>query len=90
MYVDDILLTGNDSFTINKLKHHLHKVFNIKDLGLLHYNFLCLEVSYLDQGLLSLNKILLKFFFVLLVFPHLKGLLPPYLLILNFIPMILL
>ena len=50
IYVHDILLTSNDASTIHKLKTHLDRVFNIKDLGTLRY-FVGLEVSYLDQGI---------------------------------------
>src|SRR5688572_29918717 len=50
VYVDDILVTGNDSSVIQSLKHHLHSAFSIKDLGPLHY-FLGLEISYLATGI---------------------------------------
>lgn len=33
VYVDDILLTGSNSHLIAQLKHHLHRIFNTKDLG---------------------------------------------------------
>ena len=33
VYVDDILLTGSNSQLIAQLKHHLHRIFNTKDLG---------------------------------------------------------
>ena len=45
IYVDDILVTGNDILAITTLKHHLHETFSIKDLGTLSY-FLGIEVSY--------------------------------------------
>lgn len=45
VYVDDIIVTGSNVTEIDALKSHLHKVFSIKDLGLLHY-FLGIEVSY--------------------------------------------
>lgn len=45
VYVDDVLVTRNDPIEIAHLKQHLDSVFNIKDLGILHY-FLCIEVSY--------------------------------------------
>ena len=51
VYVDDIILTGDDIGTIQKLKGHLHQVFSIKDLGTLHY-FLGLEVSYVPEGVI--------------------------------------
>lgn len=51
VYVDNILVTGNDSTEIHSLKAHLHKVFSIKDLGVLHY-FLGIEVSYFSNGII--------------------------------------
>lgn len=50
IYVDDIIVTGNDTSTINHLKTHLHTTFSIKDLGLLNF-FLGIEVSHLPQGI---------------------------------------
>lgn len=50
IYVDDIILTGNDLSLINSLKAHLHKVFSIKDLGKL-YLFLGIEVGYMTDGI---------------------------------------
>ncbi|GJW61441.1 uncharacterized mitochondrial protein-like protein [Tanacetum coccineum] len=37
VYVDDILLAGNNQSLINSIKQKLHKTFSIKDLGPLHY-----------------------------------------------------
>ena len=45
MYVDDIIITGDDVDKISSLKKHLNQVFTIKDLGELHY-FLGIEVSH--------------------------------------------
>lgn len=43
VYVDDILLTGNDMKLVNDLVQHLHDKFTLKVLGSLHY-FLWFEV----------------------------------------------
>ena len=48
-YVDDVMLIGNDISLIRRLKAHLHKVLDIKDLGKLNF-FLGIEVSFLDEG----------------------------------------
>ena len=50
VYVDDIILTGNNLIVITQLKAHLNRVFSIKDLGKLHY-FLGIEVGYLPRGI---------------------------------------
>lgn len=50
VYVDDIILTGNDIGLITELKHMLHSKFQMKDLGHLTY-FLGLEVHSRDHGL---------------------------------------
>nr|XP_019704690.1 uncharacterized protein LOC109505615 [Elaeis guineensis] len=44
LYVDDIIITGDDSIGIMQLKKSLHQTFEMKDLGPLRY-FLGLEVS---------------------------------------------
>ena len=54
VYVDDILLTGNDPGCITDLKHLLDTKFGLKDLGSLKY-FLGLEVARSDRGI-SLNQ----------------------------------
>ena len=57
VYVDDIILTGNNMAVIQSLKSHLHRIFSIKDLGRLSY-FLGIEVSYLPDGIvLSQRKL---------------------------------
>ncbi|GKV35763.1 hypothetical protein SLEP1_g43983 [Rubroshorea leprosula] len=43
IYVDDIIITGNDTARIQALKQYLHTRFSIKDLGPLKY-FLGIEV----------------------------------------------
>lgn len=50
VYVDDIILTGNNKESIAKFVTRLHKEFAIKDLGQLSY-FLGLEVLYTSTGL---------------------------------------
>lgn len=44
IYVDDIIITGNDPTSIKSLMGVLHEKFHIKDLGDLKY-FLGIEVS---------------------------------------------
>ncbi|VVA37399.1 PREDICTED: Retrovirus-related Pol poly from transposon, partial [Prunus dulcis] len=50
VYVDDIIMTGDDIKEINKLKIHLAKEFDIKDLGTLRY-FLGIEVAHSKEGI---------------------------------------
>ena len=54
VYVDDILLTGNNPTCVNSLKKVLDDRFGLKDLGSLRY-FLGLEVARIDEGI-SLNQ----------------------------------
>lgn len=51
VYVDDILITGNDCAGISKVKAHLSSHFHTKDLGPLRY-FLGIEVARKDGCLL--------------------------------------
>ncbi|KAJ9558897.1 hypothetical protein OSB04_013511 [Centaurea solstitialis] len=56
VYVDDIILTGNQPSLIQQFISRLHQEFAIKDLGKLGY-FLGLEVTYNESGIfLSQNK----------------------------------
>ena len=50
VYVDDIVITGNDQDGITHLKAHLFKHFQTKDLGLLRY-FLGIEVAQSSSGI---------------------------------------
>ncbi|KAM0052455.1 putative RNA-directed DNA polymerase [Helianthus debilis subsp. tardiflorus] len=54
VYVDDIIVTGNDDLEIRKVKNLLSNNFQIKDLGILKY-FLGVEVVY-DKSGLCLNQ----------------------------------
>ena len=60
IYVDDILITGDDVNAIVALKQFLHSHFRIKDLGDLKY-FLGIEVSRSKKGIsISQRKYTLK------------------------------
>ncbi|CAL2268192.1 unnamed protein product [Prunus armeniaca] len=50
VYVDDIIMSGDDIEEISKLKIHLTKEFDIKDLGTLRY-FLGIEVAHSKEGI---------------------------------------
>lgn len=55
VYVDDIILTGDDPASIQHLKSHFHNTFSIKDLG--HFSFLLeIEVTYLSNGIAMTQK----------------------------------
>ena len=59
VYVDDIVITENDSTRISSLKSFLHSQFHTKDLGMLRY-FLGVEVMRSDHGIfLSQRKYVL-------------------------------
>ncbi|KAD3641247.1 hypothetical protein E3N88_30471 [Mikania micrantha] len=50
VYVDDVIITGNDASFIKTFIQTLHKEFALRDLEKLNY-FLGLEVTYMDNGL---------------------------------------
>lgn len=51
VYVDDVIITGNNDSLIDKFVSMLDTTFALKDLGILHY-FLGLQVHYLPSGIL--------------------------------------
>ncbi|GJW98882.1 uncharacterized mitochondrial protein-like protein [Tanacetum coccineum] len=55
VYVDDLMITGNDNSLIQKFKSQLSSTFHMKDLGDLHY-FLGLEVTKSEYGLFVSQK----------------------------------
>ncbi|GMI66032.1 hypothetical protein HRI_000272500 [Hibiscus trionum] len=55
VYVDDILITGNATSTIDNVISELHNKFSLKDLGLLQF-FLGLEVTRSSNGLFLSQK----------------------------------
>src|SRR5262249_24456397 len=59
VYVNDIVITGNDTIRISSLKSFLHTQFHTKDLGMLKY-FLGVEVTRCKRGIfLSQRKYVL-------------------------------
>lgn len=50
LYVDDMILSGNDAIGIKELKTHLMRTFKMKDLGPQTY-FLGLEISRTKEGI---------------------------------------
>jgi Reverse transcriptase (RNA-dependent DNA polymerase) len=60
VYVDDIIVTGNDNEEIKRVKEYLKREFDIKDLGQLSY-FLGIEIAHSSKGLfLSQRKYVLN------------------------------
>ena len=50
VYVDDIIITGDDEVEISRLKRNLSKEFEVKDLGQLKY-FLGIEIARSTKGI---------------------------------------
>lgn len=50
VYVDDIVITGNDHHGITQVKQHLCHHFQTKDLGRLRY-FLGIEIAQSKRGI---------------------------------------
>ena len=50
LYVDDLIITGSQLISIQKLKESLKNEFEMKDLGLLHY-FLGLQIWHMADGI---------------------------------------
>ena len=50
VYIDDIVIIGNGQDSITKLKQHLFKYFQTKDLGRLKY-FIGIEVAQSRSGI---------------------------------------
>ncbi|GKF22980.1 uncharacterized mitochondrial protein-like protein [Tanacetum coccineum] len=55
IYVDDVIITGNNLTKIQETKKQLDDEFNIKDLGLLKY-FLGIEVAKTKDGLVPSQR----------------------------------
>ena len=55
VYIDDIIITGNDMAGISSLKSFLHSQFHTKDLGMLKY-FLGVEVMRSKRGIFLSQK----------------------------------
>lgn len=73
VYVDDIVVTGNNPKVISRLKSHLHHAFSIKDLGPLSF-FLGLELTYSQSGIIvtqqKFSKELLRDSGIVVLKPH--------------------
>ena len=55
MYVDDIIITGDEMAGISSLKSFLHGQFHTKDLGMLKY-FLGVEVMRSKRGIFLFQR----------------------------------
>jgi hypothetical protein len=59
LYVDDLLLTGDDSIEIDRIKMELSKEFEMTNLGLAH-NYLGAEIVHQDNGIFVHQKIYIQ------------------------------
>jgi len=55
LYVDDMIVTGDDTADITNTQRYLHRQFHMKDLGHLWY-FLGLEKVQAERGILILQQ----------------------------------
>lgn len=55
IYVDDLLVCGNDEKIVNKFKEYLSECFQMKDLGKLKY-FLGIEVGRVEEGFMLTQR----------------------------------
>ncbi|KAL2903744.1 Retrovirus-related Pol polyprotein from transposon TNT 1-94, partial [Bienertia sinuspersici] len=55
VYVDDLIISGNDSSALHTFKQYLSTCFHMKDLGRLKY-FLGIEVARNDEGILLCQR----------------------------------
>jgi Reverse transcriptase (RNA-dependent DNA polymerase) len=55
VFIDDIIIIGNNLDEIRKVKAKLREMFDIKDLGLLKY-FLGIEIVHSPRGLFMSQK----------------------------------
>ena len=56
VYVDDILIAASDSLSMDKIKTSLKGIFDMKDLGLIHY---CLGIKFkqdLEKGVITMSQ----------------------------------
>ena len=69
VYVDDVLLSGNNEDEIKRIKQGLDQTFTIKDLGLMKY-FLSLEIARTKDGILLNQR---KYILDILISLHMEN-----------------